>query len=83
MKGRKALEYLRLFEMGHTVTEIAIMTGRNKSTVSRGLTSARKLVCPFSPNCEECPLDDCAIKDEYAYMVNADPGRNVHEKEAL
>lgn len=40
------------------------------STVSRVLKKALVHACPFSPNCEDCPLPECAIKEPYAQYVN-------------
>jgi hypothetical protein len=75
------IKYLLLFEAGHTVTEIAQMTGKSKSTISRTLTRTRNRVCPFSPDCLTCPLEDCAIREEYAFLLNGnDRRRNQHSK---
>lgn len=80
MRGKQA-EYLSLFEAGYTVTEIAAMKGVNKSTVSRTLTRARNVKCPFSKSCLTCPLSDCAISDEVAFYLNDnDRKRNQHYK---
>ncbi|MBQ5640487.1 MAG: hypothetical protein IIV05_01635 [Ruminococcus sp.] len=76
------IEYLRLFNGGYTVTEIAEMKGKNKSTVSRVLTRARSKRCPFSSDCFACPLDDCAIKTKYVDAVNGLLiGRNDHRSD--
>ena len=78
---KQQLEYKLLFDAGHSVTEIARMTGKSKSTISRVLSRARNKKCPFSANCLNCPLDDCAISDEYSYMLNnQDIVRNQHYK---
>lgn len=69
-------EYLSLFEQGYTVTEIAKLKGKNKSTISRVLTRARAKRCPFSSDCEACTLDDCAIEPKYADLINNDDIRN-------
>ena len=71
-------EYFSLFEQGYTVTEIAKLKGKNPSTISRVLTRARTKKCPFSSDCEACPLDDCAIEAKYADMVNSVLSRNDH-----
>lgn len=79
----KQLEYLALFNQGYSVTQIAKMTGKNRSTISRTLTRARSKTCPFSSDCMKCPLDDCAIEDKYADMINEPPGRNTHKEEVV
>lgn len=66
----RQIEYLKLYEDGHSVAEIARITGKNRSTIHRVLRNAKRLKCPFSTNCLSCPLPECAIKTEYAYMVN-------------
>lgn len=65
-------QVLDLYEKGYKQYHIAKILGVNKSTISRTLKRAYRVKCPFSPNCLECWFDDCAIKDEYAYLVNND-----------
>lgn len=69
-------EYLQLFEQGYKVTEIAKIKGKNPSTISRVLTRARTKRCPFSSDCSACPLDDCAIDEKYADLLNNADIRN-------
>lgn len=64
--------YLKLYyEDGLTIYQIAEKVGVNPSTISRTISRAERIICPFSPDCLKCTLGDCAIKDEYAYLVNA------------
>lgn len=51
--------------------EIAEKYGVNKATVSRVIAKARRQKCPFSCDCTKCKLPECAIKDEYAYLLNS------------
>ena len=59
-----------MYFSGMTLEQIATKLGINKSTVSRTIRRALSVKCPFSPNCENCPLPDCAIKEEYAIYLN-------------
>lgn len=70
MTSKKQVEYLSLYLSGLTMEEISTRFSVNKSTVSRVIKRARRCVCPFSTDCTKCSLPDCAIKDEYAFMVN-------------
>lgn len=70
---RQQIAYLRLYNQGYTQAQIAETYGVNKSTVSRVLKRAMRHTCPFSDDCEKCPLDECAIKDQYAYLINNTP----------
>lgn len=63
-------QVLDLYEKGYKQYEIANILGVHKSTISRTMRRAIRVKCPFSSNCLECWLEDCAIKDEYAYMLN-------------
>lgn len=64
------MEYMNLYQAGFTLSQIATHYGVNRSTVSRVLARARKLTCPFSGVCDQCPLPECAFKPEYAAMMN-------------
>lgn len=70
MTSKKQIEYFSLYNSGLTMKEIAARFSVNKSTVSRTIKRAKRRVCPFSDDCTKCPLPDCAIKDEYAFLVN-------------
>lgn len=70
MVTKEQKKYLVMYQAGHTMQEIADKYGVNRSTVSRVVARARKLKCPFSTDCTKCPMDDCAIKDEYAFLLN-------------
>lgn len=73
MAGRSTqVQYLQDYMSGMTMEEIGAKYGRDKSTVSRGVSRAMvRYRCPFSACCERCPLPECAIKDEYAMLVNS------------
>ena len=67
----RRFEYLKLYNAGFTIPEIASHFGVNRSTVSRVMSRARrKYVCPFSSECRECPLSECAFKPEYRELIN-------------
>ena len=70
MITQKQADYLCMYQSGFTMEEIAKRYGVNKSTVCRTLARAKRHKCPFSTDCTKCPLPDCAIKEEYAYMMN-------------
>ena len=70
MRGEKQKEYLLLYQSGWTMREIAFLYGVNISTISRTIKRSLRKTCPFASDCENCPLPDCAFKDEYAYLVN-------------
>ena len=70
MITKQQIEYLRLYQSGATMRDIARRYRVNPSTVSRVIKRARKLKCPFSSECLKCPLPDCMVKDEYAYLLN-------------
>lgn len=57
-------QYLAMYEQGRNVAEIARLFGKSKSTISRVLRLARATggrVCPYSPSCFTCPLEDCQV----------------------
>lgn len=87
--SNKQILYLELYNAGFSMGEIADHFGVGRSTISRTLKRARRLTCPFTPNCEKCPLSECAFKPEYASLINnpekADRNRNKGEpvEEAL
>lgn len=70
MISRQQKEYLLLYQSGATMEEIAQKYGVNRSTVSRVIARAKRVSCPFSTDCQKCPMDDCVIKDEYAFLLN-------------
>lgn len=70
MITRQQVEYLCMYQSGATMKEIAEKYKVNTSTVSRVISRARKIRCPFAADCTRCPLSDCAIKDEYSYLMN-------------
>lgn len=76
----RQIEYLMLFEAGYSVSEIARMKGRNKSTVSRLLQRARGKKCPFSGNCLFCPLEYCAIDSKYSVLLNEGSSKGRNQK---
>lgn len=63
-------EYLLRYQSGETMQEIADYFGVNRSTVSRVISRARKIKCPFASDCTKCTVSDCAIKEEYAFLLN-------------
>lgn len=81
MITRQQMEYLKLYQSGATMQEISDRYGVNKSTVCRVLSKAKKIKCPFSPDCKKCPLPDCMVKEDYAYMINNLRNRRASEKE--
>lgn len=63
--------YLKAYyEDSMTIYEIAEKYGKNPSTISRTIARAERLICPFCSDCLKCSLPDCAIKEEYAVLVN-------------
>ena len=70
MATKKQMEYLKMYQSGATMQEIADKYGVYRSTVSRTIARAKKVKCPFSSDCTSCPLPDCAIKTEYACIMN-------------
>ena len=72
MITKQQIEYLRLYQSGATMKEIARKYCVAISTVSRVIKRAKRIKCPFSPKCTACPLDECAIDDRYAFMLNTD-----------
>lgn len=66
----RQIKYLTLYESGYSVTEIAKMERKNKSTISRVLKRCNSIRCPFSADCKKCPLPDCAIDEKYAILLN-------------
>ena len=71
MITRQQMDYLRMYQTGATMKEIAQEYHVNVSTVSRVINRALKVKCPFSPKCEKCPLDECAIDERYAMLLNS------------
>ena len=67
---KQQIDYLTMYESGHSINEIAKMMKKSKSAVSRTLKRARGKKCPFSADCEKCPLEDCAIDERYAMLLN-------------
>ena len=65
----KQREYMTMYEKGLGVTEIARLCKVAKSSVSATLKKARQNtpkqrkggVCPYSPSCFTCPLEDCRV----------------------
>ncbi len=73
---KQQVDYLILYESGSSVEEIARLKHKSKSTVSRVLKRAKGKKCPFSADCNNCPLDDCAISEKYAVLLNGQIGKN-------
>ena len=71
MITKQQMDYLRMYQTGATMKEIAQEYHVNTSTVSRVINRALKVKCPFSPKCEKCPLDECAIDERYAMFLNS------------
>lgn len=74
-------EYVYLYSRGFTVSEIARMCGKKKSTVSSRLKAARLALqkkpdpvvskpCPHSPSCFTCPMKDCVLGLSVAIQYN-------------
>lgn len=72
MITRQQIEYLRMYQSGATMKEIAQRYCVSISTVSRVIKRAKRIKCPFSSKCTKCPLDGCAIDERYAFMLNTD-----------
>lgn len=72
MITKQQIEYMNMYQSGATMREIAKKYNVNPSTVSRVIKRASRIKCPFSPECERCPLDECAIDDRYALLLNSD-----------
>ena len=59
--------YFDLYASGHTVTEIAQICGRTKSTISMALKAAKinrnkpLPSCPYHTSCFTCPFADCIL----------------------
>ena len=77
MRISNAALYMGLYDEGHTVTEIAKLCGKAKSTTSTTLKRARmprkapeSERCPYSPSCFACPLEDCVVLEARAGRVN-------------
>lgn len=72
MATKKQIQYMRLSAQGLTAVEIAEVYGVSYRSVHSALARAKKneIVCPFGDTCFECILDECAIKDGYAWLVN-------------
>ena len=70
-------ELWNLYTGGYTVSEIARLTGRAKSTISRTLKRAKNPTgyepCPYSSSCFTCPLRDCALDGSIAVKTNLLP----------
>ncbi|MCM1237549.1 MAG: helix-turn-helix domain-containing protein [Ruminococcus flavefaciens] len=73
----KQFEYMQLYQMGYSISQIASHYGVNKSTVSRTLDRATRITCPFSATCSNCPLPECAFKPEYQPFINIADKHNV------
>lgn len=80
MISEKQIEYLTLYRSGMTLKEIAQKYSVNRSTVSRVIKRASRHKCPFSSDCTKCPLPDCAIKEEYAGMLNNTEDARYYDK---
>jgi hypothetical protein len=70
MITKQQIEYLALYRDGWTLKQIAEKYGVNVSTVSRVIKRAVRKTCPFSPDCRNCPLPECAFKEDYMLLVN-------------
>lgn len=77
-------EVWRLYAKGNTVSDIAQITGRSKSSVysmlktikqRAGTPAAKKSVpCKNSPSCFTCPLKDCVVNESIIVRTNLLPG---------
>ena len=68
----KSIEYARLyFEEGLTMKQIADIYGVYTSTVSRCIHHVEQRRCPFAADCLNCPLKECAFKEEWQGIINA------------
>lgn len=74
---KQQIEYLSLYEAGYTVPQIARMKNKHKSTVYRSIKRAKGKKCPFSADCERCPLPECCIDWKYAVLLNGREERNI------
>lgn len=66
----KSIKYLQDYLNGMKIPDIAKKYNVAISTIYKSIKSSEVIYCPFSNSCFTCPLNDCAIKDEYAYMIN-------------
>lgn len=63
------LRYFELYASGHTITEIAKICGKGKSTVSTAIKAAKAhkettkfTACRYHNDCFTCPFRDCIIE---------------------
>lgn len=80
----KQWEVWGLYAKGATVSDIAQITGRSKSSVysmlktikTRGRAPAAKksVPCKNSPSCFTCPLKDCVVNESSVVRTNLLPG---------
>lgn len=79
-------ELWNLYAGGHTVSEIARLTGRARSTISTTLKTIRQnmqrpnddwekksVPCVYSSSCFTCPLKDCVVSGRDVLHVNMLP----------
>lgn len=80
----KQQEVWSLHVKGNSVSDIAQITGRSKSSVysmlktikkRAGVPASRKSVpCKNSPSCFTCPLKDCVVSESVITRTNLLPG---------
>lgn len=80
----KQREVWSLYAKGNTVSDIAQITGRSKSSVysmlrtikqKAGSPTVKKSVpCKNSPSCFTCPLKDCVVSESVITRTNLLPG---------
>lgn len=80
----KQREVWGLYVKGTAISDIAQITGRNKSSVYSMLKTIKKrakapvvkksVLCKNSPNCFTCPLKDCVVWGSIITKTNLLPG---------
>lgn len=80
----KQREVWGLHVKGNTVSDIAQITGRSKSSVYSMLKTIKKMAgspatrksvpCKNSPSCFVCPMKDCVVSESIIVRTNLLPG---------
>lgn len=68
--GEKTLLYFNCYLNGMTIQEIADSAGVSYRAVTGLIERTRNKKCEYSPSCFTCPMRDCMMSREHAYLVN-------------